>query len=550
MNQLLSESLTQTYLINSLNEHFTVYQTDDEGFITYTNENFLSISKWTPKRVLGKSMWQMFPPTEEGRLVANEVWDTIAAGKNFFGKVEKVTRHGDPYFVLLLATPVLEDKKISHVLFTMLDITEEVDLKNKLEKIAFIDYETGLMTRYRLELKVNERIETNFHFSFVHLKFDYRLSTPIQSNNAIEGEVIKQFANRLYRFFQDSPIARVNKFEFVALTPHADWYVQGFIDFLEQQPIYFENEKVEMIVSGGIAKFPEDQQTFDRLFAAASTASDLIVKAGGNQIVALSHEQHKNINRRILIQEKLPFAIKENQLSLVFQPIIHASTQQVASHEALLRWYDPELGQVSPDELIPIAEETGLIYDIGEFTLHQVAKIAAVETKKNPAFKIAINSSVREFMKDNFSVKLQKILQHYQCPPSAIQIEITERFAFQAEEQQSIIRQMLQLQHIGISFALDDFGTGYASFRFLQTLPISIVKIDPSYTRSIHTQAKTEQLIAGIVQFCHSLELEVVAEGVENEIQFKLLRQLGIEYVQGYYISEPKNNYEQTTYRV
>ena len=209
-------------------------------------------------------------------------------------------------------------------------------------------------------------------------------------------------------------------------------------------------------------------------------------------------------------------------------------------YEALIRWNDEVLGEVKPDELIPISEESGLIHEIGDFLFRTVVKFAAERIKSEPTFQVAINSSIREFMKDNHSVTLQAILNEYDCPANAIQIEITEKFAFQAEEQQSITRQMQQLQQLGMTFALDDFGTGYASFRFLQSLPISIVKIDKTYTQSLVTHPQTTKLVEGLIRLCHSLDLYVVAEGVEQEGQFEMLKKLQIDGVQGYYIAQPE----------
>lgn len=540
MKETTKSELYFSCLMDSLDEYVMVVKTDAEGFITYTNQNFLQVSEWTPKRVLGKSIWQMFDPSEEDQQNVDLIWKTVQANRNYFGQVKKMSRKGKSYYVKMLATPIFEEDRLHEVLFLQLDVTEDMELQEKLERIAFIDFETGLMSRYKLEMLTTDRIKENLHFSFVHLNLDYYIFDDQDNKAKLDLQIIQQFANRLQRFFQDSPIARINKYEFVILTPHADWFIQSFMNFLEQQPIHIEHSQIKLTVSGGIAKFPEDQQTYERLLLAAREATQSIIRSGGGDILSLTTEQHKKIDRHALINERLPLAIQNGELSVVYQPQLNLKTGERNVYEALIRWNDEVLGEVKPCELIPISEESGLIHEIGDFLFRTVAQFAAERIKEEPNFQVAINSSIREFMKDNHSVTLQSILNEYDCPANAIQIEITEKFAFQAEEQQSITRQMQQLQQLGITFALDDFGTGYASFRFLQTLPISIVKIDKSYIQSLVTHPQTTKLVEGLIRLCHSLDIHVVAEGVEQEGQFKMLKNLGIDAVQGYYIAQPE----------
>ena len=540
MKETTKSELYFSCLMDSLDEYIMVVTTDAAGFITYPNPHFLQVSEWPTKRVLGKSIWQMFDPSEEDQQNVDLIWKTVQANRNYFGQVKKMSRKGKSYYVKMLATPIFEEDRLHEVLFLQLDVTEDMELQEKLERIAFIDFETGLMSRYKLEMLTTDRIKENLHFSFVHLNLDYYIFDDQDNKAKLDLQIIQQFANRLQRFFQDSPIARINKYEFVILTPHADWFIQSFMNFLEQQPIHIEHSQIKLTVSGGIAKFPEDQQTYERLLLAAREATQSIIRAGGGDILSLTTEQHKKIDRHALINERLPLAIQNGELSVVYQPQLNLKTGERNVYEALIRWNDEVLGEVKPYELIPISEESGLIHEIGDFLFRTVAQFAAERIKEEPNFQVAINSSIREFMKDNHSVTLQSILNEYDCPANAIQIEITEKFAFQAEEQQSITRQMQQLQQLGITFALDDFGTGYASFRFLQTLPISIVKIDKSYIQSLVTHPQTTKLVEGLIRLCHSLDIHVVAEGVEQEGQFKMLKNLGIDAVQGYYIAQPE----------
>ncbi|MCG7335027.1 EAL domain-containing protein [Sporosarcina sp. ACRSM] len=527
-------------IMKSLEQFYMVTRTDADGMITYANKNFLTTSKWTPKRILGKSFWHMFPETESGQNQAHEIWVSLSRGKTWFGTAEKMTRSGEPYFVTMLAIPVQQsdDKQFSHT-FLELDITNDIQLRDQLQQVAFIDFETGLMSRYKLELTANTYIEEGKHFSFVFINIDHYYTLKDLHSYELEKELVKSFSNRLKRYFQNNPIARVGVNEFVVLTPFGDWYIQGFLDFLEQQPIYIDHKALPLSISGGIVRYPEDQKTYTHLMMTALTATKEVIQQGGRKIVSMSSKMHQELNRRAMIDRKMLTALNLNNFQVVYQPQLDIASGRFTVFEALVRWEDDELGNISPDELIPIAEENGLILEIGAFVLEEATKLAIEWDQKGQPIQLSVNSSVREFSHSRMKDRITDILAATGCPPNRIQLEITENFAFQAEEEQSIFRQMKELQEQGIEFVLDDFGTGYASFRYMQQLPISKIKIDRIFTNSLLTHPKTQQLVEGMIQFGKSMGLYVIAEGVETKEQFELLKEMGVDAVQGYYIGLP-----------
>ncbi len=527
-------------IMKSFEQFYMVTRTDADGEITYANKNFLTTSKWTPKRVLGKSFWHMFPETESGQNQAHTIWDSLSRGKTWFGTAEKMTRSGEPYFVTMLAIPVQQsdDKQFSHT-FLELDITDDIQLRDQLQQVAFIDFETGLLSRYKLELTVNSYIEERKHFSFVFINIDHYYTLKDLHSYELEKELVKSFSNRLKRYFQNNPIARVGVNEFVVLTPFGDWYIQGFLDFLEQQPIYIDHKALPLSISGGIVRYPEDQKTYTHLMMTALTATKEVVQQGGRKIVSMSSKMHQELNRRAMIDRKMLTALNLKNLQVFYQPQLDIASGRFTVFEALVRWEDDELGYISPDELIPIAEENGLILEIGAFVLEEATKLAIEWDQKGQPIQLSVNSSVREFSHSRMKDRITDILAATGCPTNRIQLEITENFAFQAEEEQSIFHQMKELQEQGIEFVLDDFGTGYASFRYMQQLPISKIKIDRIFTNSLLTHPKTQQLVEGMIQFGKSMGLYVIAEGVETEEQFELLKEMGVDAVQGYYIGVP-----------
>lgn len=537
----LIEKTELPYIMDSLVQFFMVTCTDGEGLITYTNQNFLVTSNWTPKRIIGKSFWQMFSEDEEKQAQAHAIWNFITNGKPWFGTVEKTSRNGEPYYVKMMAIPTMnEEGSLESAMFLELDITADVELQEKLEQIAFIDFETGLMSRHKLETMVNENIAENKHFSFVYIAIDHYYTLKDLQSYDSESIFIQEFTNRLKRFFQGDPIARIGVGQFVVLTSFGEWFVQGFLSFLKKQPIYINHQSLPLSISGGIVRYPEDQQSYTHLIKAALATTKTIREQGGGRISSLSVESHKDLNRRSIIDKKMLTALDHRNLQVVYQPQLDIATGKVHVYEALVRWEDEELGQISPDELIPIAEENGLIHAIGAYVIEEAANLAVKLTTEKPDISISVNTSVREFSNSSqMREKLSTILEQTMCPPEKIQLEITEKFAFQAEQEKAIVNEMKALQDTGIQFILDDFGTGYASFRYMQNLPISKVKIDKIFIQSLTTMPKTRQLVEGMILFGKSMGLYVIAEGVETEEQFETLKEMGVDAVQGYYIGVP-----------
>lgn len=525
---------------DGLESSFMMLSVDQEGLITYANDLFLQYSKWTPKRIIGKTFWQMFPQIPEGSAKANSIWECLQNGKQWSGEVEKITKDGQIYWVDLTAIPIFSSsKKPSSFIMLENDITDKKQLQNRLEKIAYIDQETGLMNRYRLEQIVNQMIEEKHNFSFVYFSIDKFYSLKELYDNQTERILLQEFTQRMKMYFQDSSMARVNINEFVVITPLGEWFIQGFLSYLEQHPIYVNNSTLPISISGGITKYPDDQISFSHLMKASHAAIQKVQAEGGGNIASLSKADHQALYTKSVIEKRLLVALDKKDLQVLYQPQLDLNTGKITAVEALVRWDDEEIGTVAPDVLIPIAEETGLINDIGSFMLEQ-ACIQAVEWKKKGIhLKVSVNLSVREFRDKNMVKQIRRILERTGCPANLIDIEITEKFALEAEAETSIIQQMKQLQNDGIVFVLDDFGTGYASFRYMQLLPLSKIKIDQTFISTIQYQPKSQKLIQGMIQFGKSINMNVLAEGVETQEQQDILKEFHCDAIQGFYVSHP-----------
>lgn len=526
-------------LKSGIQQSFMTVTLDQDGFIIQTNQQFLKASHWTPKRVLGKTFWQLFPSNVESEKVALDIWKTLQSGQIWQGDVEKATKDDEHYWVHLTAIPMLGPApELNQYFLIERNITKEKSIQFQLEKIAYIDTETGLINVHRLAQLIDEIIQEGRHFSFVYLSIDkFYTIKDLHDGNSL----IMEFTKRLKMYFQDSTMARINENDFVVITPLPEWFTQGFLIYLQQNPIYNGSVAVPLSVSGGITRYPEDQLTFTHLMKASLASITSVRNAGGDRIVSLSKSSHVTLNRNSIIEKRLLLALDQKNLHVLYQPQLDVKTGKFTGVEALVRWDDEEIGVVSPDELIPIAEETGLINNIGSFMLEKACEQAVLWKKAGHNIKVSVNSSVREFRDKNMAKSILATLERTGCPANLLQIEITEKFALEAEAETSIIKQMRTLENEGIVFALDDFGTGYGSFRYMQLLPISILKIDQTFIRSLKLE-KTQQLVNGMVQLGKSMNLTVVAEGVETEEQKEFLTNIGCDILQGYFISKPSSS--------
>ncbi|MBM7665542.1 PAS domain S-box-containing protein [Solibacillus kalamii] len=531
-------------LKNGIHQSFMTVTLDQDGFITQTNQQFLTASRWTPKRVIGKTLWQLFPQNPESEKVVLEIWKTLQNGQVWQGEVEKLTKDEQLYWVHLTAIPMMgQTSEKNEYLLIERNITKEKKIQFQLEKIAYIDTETGMMNVHRLEQIIGEMIEEDRHFSFVYLSIDKFYTIKDLHDGVAGNSLIVEFTKRMKMYFQDSTMARINESEFVVITPLPEWFTQGFLNYLQQNPIYSGNVAVPLSLSGGITRFPEDQMTFSQLMKASLATIASVRSAGGDSIVSLSKSSHAALNRRSIVEKRLLLALDQKNLHVLYQPQVDLKGGNITAVEALVRWDDEEIGAVSPDELIPIAEETGLINNIGSFMLEKACEQAVLWKNAGHAIKVSINSSVREFRDKNMAKSILETLERTGCPANLLQIEITEKFALEAEAETGIIKQMRALEKEGIVFVLDDFGTGYGSFRYMQLLPISIIKIDQTFIHSLKSK-KNQQLVNGMVQLGKSMNLTVVAEGVETEEQMQFLTSIGCDFIQGYFVSKPSSTEE------
>jgi diguanylate cyclase (GGDEF)-like protein len=299
-------------------------------------------------------------------------------------------------------------------------------------------------------------------------------------------------------------------------------------------PFLIQELQASVGISIGISNAPMDATTPDQLLRYADLALYRAKEDGRGTWRFYEPEMDVIAEQRRALQRDLRVALANNEFALMFQPIVDLKQLRVRTAEALLRWTHPERGAVPPDLFIPLAEETGLIIPIGEWVLHQACQ-QAVQWPADTC--VAVNLSPVQFRDASLSHIVEAVLRSTGLPPTRLILEITETIFLEASEH--VLQTLYRLRELGIKFALDDFGTGYSSLSYLRSFPFDKVKIDKSFVRNIDKDPSNLAIVRAIVGMADSLEMIVIAEGVETDEELKVMRREGCAQVQGYVFSRP-----------
>ncbi len=305
-----------------------------------------------------------------------------------------------------------------------------------------------------------------------------------------------------------------------------------------QQPLYVNTREYFVTFSVGISVFPPDGADSISLLRNADTAMQRAKQLGGSNIQPYSEEMNARAAESLSLENYLRHAMEHNELRLYFQPEIDIRSGRISGAEALLRWQHPERGQLMPAEFIGLAEETGTIMAIGEWTLRTACtQRKAWQDAGLNTFTIAVNMSARQFHQQSLPKLVSRVLSETGLDPEMLELEITEGVAMRDVEHTRTT--MKHLKEIGIILSIDDFGTGFSSLSYLRRFPIDKLKIDQSFVRNLTTDANDAAIVHAIIGLGHSLNLEVIAEGVETAEQLARLRQDGCDLAQGFHIHRP-----------
>ncbi|MDA8940221.1 EAL domain-containing protein [Pseudoalteromonas marina] len=424
--------------------------------------------------------------------------------------------------------------------------TQELENANsELHRYAYQDGLTDLPNRRFFYEEIQTLISNdNTSFALIFLDLDGFKDVNDSLGHDYGDLLLHHVANRLKACIKDEDIiARLGGDEFTLILKNANQAIAVKVaDKIKQallKPIQLKEETVCVTASIGITLYPEHGSTVEKLVKRADQAMYLSKKKGRNRYEFFSYSiEEKATEKRKLIEE-IKLGLKESQFELYYQPIFSVDGKSITKAEALIRWNHPQKGLIGPNEFIPMAEKNGLISDIGRWVKSQAIQDCTLFNKiSKRLIQVSVNTSPLEIDRSGEWVEQWiQASEQFNLPGHSVLIEVTENTLMGTDSE--IKRQLKRLSEFQIDVAIDDFGVGYSSLAYLQRLDIDILKIDRSFIKDIEKNDNSIALVRAIITMAHNLNVEVVAEGVEKQEQYMLLKQMQCDYIQGYYFSKP-----------
>jgi diguanylate cyclase (GGDEF)-like protein/PAS domain S-box-containing protein len=418
---------------------------------------------------------------------------------------------------------------------------ERKEARAQIARLAYYDMLTGLPNRARLRDLISEATEAcaaGEHVALAFLDVDNFKDVNDTLGHSAGDELLVQFAQRLRGQVQPGDmLGRLGGDEFVIVLPNRDAaeasVIASRITDALVQPVRIGTTQVPMSASMGISLYPDNATDIDTLIQQADAAMYKAKQAGRSTFRFFSADMDRLAEQRLEHSAALRNAILNDRLQLHYQPQIRTSDGAIHGVEALARWYDPVLGEVSPSKFIPLAEECGLIEQIGLWSLREACRQMAEWRAAGLDIPcVAVNLSPINFQNENLVSVVDDMLTEHGLPPEVLMLEITEGLIM--NERSVAVETMNALRKLGVGLSLDDFGTGYSSLSRLAHLPIRELKIDRSFMQDVESDATARAIVTTVVRVGQSLQLTVVAEGVETDGQLNLLTELGCDVVQGF----------------
>ena len=530
----------------------SVILTDINGNIEYVNSAFERSTGYSAEEVNGKNPG-LLKSGNTPKSHYQELWKTINSGQLWQGELQNRRKNGEVFLEHASIAPIIDKSgNMTHFLAVKEDITLQKQQEDKIIHQANYDSLTDLPNRFlaqdRLSQLIKDAQRDKKHAALLFLDLDDFKKINDTMSHEVGDKLLVQAARRLRDSVRDGDtVSRLGGDEFIVLMgnistveetyPVAQKLLESF-----NAAFLLDNRELTVTVSIGVAIYPDDGKTPAELLRNADTALYKSKAEGRNTYNYFTNTMNQGISRRLQLEEQLYGALDRNEFQLFYQPLVDVRSNTIVAAEALLRWNNEILGNVSPDEFIPVTEQTGQIVSIGQYVLNEALAMTAKWQLINPDFKIAINVSPRQFREPELLQQITDALQQSGVSSKCLELEITEGVLMSGYNY--ISETLSSLSKMGIGIALDDFGTGYSSLSYLRSYPFSILKIDRSFINDITIDTADRELVNAAIAMAHSLGLNVVAEGVETEEQLAHLVLQGCDIAQGYLFSKPISSNE------
>lgn len=453
-----------------------------------------------------------------------------------------------------IGTQVLIDRKdelgmlskgVNTMSINLLNYTNELKEKNEEIKYhAYYDFLTGVPNLRLFNTMASEIIDRGDDpLAILYLDLDRFKFVNDMFGHSAGDFIIKEVVGRVRGILKEGEtISRIGGDEFILLLPNTNRSAVN--DIAEtilrelERPFIYEGNECFITTSIGISLYPTDSKDIETLVKYADMAMYRAKEHGRDNLQFYSSDMNDAIQRRAVLEKGMRKALEQDEFKLNYQPQINIQSGNIVGNEALIRWYHPQLGMISPLEFIPLAEETGFINILGEWILRTACKQNKQwQDAGYPPMKVSVNLSLRQFQQVNLVELVTNILKETGLEPQYLELEITESIAMYNEDH--VISKLQALKNAGIKIAIDDFGTGYSSLSYLKKFPIDNLKIDKSFVRDISHDSDDAMIISTIIAMARQLKVNVIAEGVETVAQLDFLREQNCNEVQGYLFSKP-----------
>ncbi|MCW9057180.1 MAG: EAL domain-containing protein [Gammaproteobacteria bacterium] len=522
--------------------------TDPDANIEYVNHAFEKSTGYQASEVIGKNP-KILKSGKTSEHIYNEMWQAISNGNSWNGELINRRKNGETFWESTNIAPVVDDFGIvRHYLAVREDISLRKHQEEKILHQAHFDALTDLPNRFlsldRLTQLINEAERNRELVAVLFLDLDDFKKINDSLGHDTGDKLLVEAADRLHNEVRSGDtVGRLGGDEFIIL-------LGGLTHATDAQPVVenllnrfrdaFKIDERELILTAsvGIAIYPDDGDSPSELLRNADSAMYHSKEQGRNTYSYFTETMNQDVSRRLIIEEQMHGALDRGEFYLCYQPKIEIQSRNIIGVEALLRWNNPVLGNVNPDEFIPIAEQTGLIVPIGQYVLNESLNITSQwQQLCRHKFTMAVNLSPRQFRDPNLITSIEAALSKSELSGESLELEITEGVLLSGHSY--IHKALTTLNNMGIDLSMDDFGTGYSSLSYLRSYPFKVLKIDRSFIADIIIDIADRELVNAAIAMAHSLGLTVVAEGVETEEQLKLLASQGCEIAQGYYFSKP-----------